>query len=105
MTTQAPAMDPVNPSAAAGMSTFQRNSTRRLYCQAAMPVPQIAAPLLVPSRVAGCEDGKVANMAGTSTRPPPPTIESRNPANREAREMTASSMRWIVASAGQHERY
>ena len=60
----------------------------------------LALKLMVPS-----VPWAAAFVLGTRTSPPPPTIESRNPASREAREMTASSMRWIVASAGQHERY
>lgn len=66
--------------------------TRRLYCQVAMAVPQIEALLLVPSSVAGGALGKVANKAGSKIRPPPPTMASTKPANREASETSIHSM-------------
>jgi hypothetical protein len=53
VTTHAPANEPAKPAPAAGSMVRHRISTRRLYCQVAMPVPQTEALLLTPNRVAG----------------------------------------------------
>ena len=92
VTSQAPANAATKPASAAGSRAAHRISTRRLYCQVANAVPQTDAPLLVPKRVAGWVTGKVANSAGTRTRPPPPTIESTKPARSEASETISNSM-------------
>jgi len=47
-------------------------------------VPQTEAPLLVPKRVAGMVLGYAVNRVGTKMSPPPPTIESTNPATPAA---------------------
>jgi hypothetical protein len=48
--------------------------------------------LLVASSVAGAVPGSTLNTAGTRISPPPPTIESTKPANKEARGSTSISM-------------
>jgi hypothetical protein len=53
----------------------------------------MAALLLVATKVAGGAVGNVANSAGTKIRPPPPTIESTMPANKDARETINISMK------------
>jgi hypothetical protein len=97
VTAQAPANEPAKPAAAAGSRADQLIRTRRLYCTAAMPVPQMDALLLIPNKVAGWVAGNTANSAGTSTRPPPPTIASTNPAPSEASDTSSNSIAAIVA--------
>src|SRR3990167_4080273 len=92
VTAQAPAKAPANPASDAGNTDCHRICTRRLYCHVAMDVPHTDALLFVPSKVAGGAPGKVANSAGSRIRPPPPTIASTKPANREARETSIHSM-------------
>jgi hypothetical protein len=50
------------------------------------------APLLVPNKVAGAADGNTANKLGIRMSPPPPTMESTNPAKSEAAEISSNSM-------------
>ena len=100
VTTQAPAKEPSKPAPAAGTKERQGMTTLRLYCTVAKAVPQMEALLLVPNKVAGAALGKVANRAGNKIRPPPPTIESTNPASKEAAETISNSMRGIVALRG-----
>src|SRR5687767_12301311 len=92
VTPQAPSIDPANPSRAAGHKAPQRICTRWLNWAAAAAVPQIEALLLVPSNVAGGAPGNTAKSAGTRIKPPPPTIESTNPASSEAPVTTSISM-------------
>ena len=107
VTSQAPAIDPAKPVKAAGSRAAQRSSTRLAYCAVATAVPQIDAPLLTPNSVAGWVVGKAANRAGTSTRPPPPTMASTNPASKEAQVTKMSSMRGLCqagAAASGHKK-
>ena len=90
--------EPTSAAPAAGSKDRQGMTTLRLYCTVAKAVPQIEALLLVPNKVAGAAPGKVANKAGSKIRPPPPTIESINPASSEASETISNSMPMIVAS-------
>ena len=99
VTAQAPRKEPITAAAAAGNIARQRICTLRLYCQVAMAVPQTEPLLLVPSRVAGGAEGKVANSAGTRISPPPPTMASTKPASAEAIEMMIHSMGGIVSLA------
>jgi hypothetical protein len=57
------------------------------------------ALLLLPNKVAGGAEGNVANKAGTRIRPPPPTMESTKPANKDARETMNSSIKKSAACA------
>jgi hypothetical protein len=50
------------------------------------------APLLVPNKVAGAAAGNRANKLGISMSPPPPTMESINPAKSEAAQTSSNSM-------------
>jgi hypothetical protein len=65
----------------------------------AKAVPQTDALLLLPNKVAGGAEGKVANNAGIKIRPPPPTMESTKPANNEASETMNISIKKSAACA------
>jgi hypothetical protein len=86
-------MEPIKPAMAAGIKAPHRMSTFWLNWYVAKAVPQMAALLLVPTKVAGGADGNVAKSAGTKMRPPPPTIESTMPANKDATETISNSMK------------
>ena len=92
VTAQAPLNAPTPAATTPGMIIGQVMLMRRLYCQVDIAVPQTAALLLVPNRVAGAACGKAANIAGTRISPPPPTMASTKPARAEARETKIHSM-------------
>ena len=54
-----------------------------------MAVPKTLAILFVPKSVAGSSLGRTEKMAGIWINPPPPTTESINPANTEAKARMA----------------
>lgn len=82
--TRAPSYENTLADTPAHTTTRQGTATRCIYCQAATPVPINDEKRFVPITRGTGKLGNRMNKAGICTNPPPPTMESINPAVKAA---------------------
>ena len=80
----APAADPIKAGNAIATKTLGSGLIWRRYNAAAVVVPKTEANLFVPSTVTVSVFGRPISKAGSCINPPPPAIESTNPAKNDA---------------------